>query len=178
MNLQSARWASCCPSLTAQRAALWGGCWEHYCQQPRTKSSGENLLLITRLPSCEYQTGRLTECVAVKWRQIKNVWVWRESWTVFIHPASLIVEINGRPLSDPESIFVFVYATKRILPIVRFSSVKCTRLRRDPDLTLVFLCCYSSCCFPRQKLARPSVCHFCRKFHLNSVKSGVGVWNS
>lgn len=45
---------------------------------PATKDEvlGENLLLITRLPSCEYQTSRLTECVAVKWRQIKNVWVW------------------------------------------------------------------------------------------------------
>lgn len=70
-------------------------------------------------------------------------------------PISFIGEINGRPLSDLESIFFVCLHYKKRFADCAFFLCKMTHLHREPRPDCGLHCCYSSCCFPLQKLARP-----------------------
>lgn len=124
---------------------------------PATKDEvlRENLLLITRLLSCEYQTRRLTESVAVEWRQIKNVWVWTVQQGKAGLYSSILFPLLWKLMTDlsvTQKAFFLFMLQKEICWLCVFLC-ETTRLHRDPGPDSGLCCCYSSCCFLQQKLA-------------------------
>lgn len=124
---------------------------------PATKDEvlRENLLLITRLLSCEYQTRRWTESVAVEWRQIKNVWVWRVQQGKAGLYSSILFPLLWKLMTDlpvTQKVFFLFMLQKEICWLCVFLC-ETARLRRDPGPDSGLRCCYSSCCFLQQKLA-------------------------
>lgn len=70
---------------------------------------------------------------------------------------SFIREINGGPLSDLERFFfVCLHYKKRFADCVFFFSVKWPIFTEKPGPDCAPHGCYSSCCFPLQKLTQPS----------------------